>query len=93
MQRTASLRLTSDSTPARFHVVAPRDGDRYRVPPGVDPRYASIGLRAAGADGTVRWFVDGRQARGARFLLVPGAHTIVARSARGDSSVVTVRVE
>src|SRR5262249_48094353 len=42
-----------------FRIVSPQDGDRYRVPPGVDARYATIALRAVGSPGAVRWSVDG----------------------------------
>ncbi|HEX2780917.1 MAG TPA: penicillin-binding protein 1C, partial [Gemmatimonadaceae bacterium] len=36
-----------DSTRPAFHIVSPLDGDRYAVPPSVDPRYATIPLRVA----------------------------------------------
>ena len=36
---------------AGFRIVSPLEGDRYQVPPGVEARYATIALRAAGAPG------------------------------------------
>ena len=33
----------------RFRILSPQDGDRYSVPVGGDPRYATIALRASGA--------------------------------------------
>jgi penicillin-binding protein 1C len=43
---------------AQFQIVSPRGGDRYEIPPGIDPRYATIALRAAAmpVDGAVRWY-------------------------------------
>src|SRR5213076_2197540 len=35
-------------TPAPFRILSPQDGDRYTLPVGVDPRYATLALRAAG---------------------------------------------
>ncbi|MEP6692210.1 MAG: penicillin-binding transpeptidase domain-containing protein, partial [Gemmatimonadaceae bacterium] len=82
----------SAAAPAAFRIVSPKNGDRYRVPPGVDPRFSSVGLVAVGADvRDVRWFIDGRRAVDARFHLTGGRHTIEA-IARGDSSRVTVEV-
>ncbi len=78
--RLASAGAESDSA-GRFRIVTPRDGDRYDVPPGVDPRYATLALRAGGAGVTeVRWFVDGRTVRSARWALVSGAHVVRAEA-------------
>jgi penicillin-binding protein 1C len=78
-------RTASDSVPAGglLQIISPREGDRYRVPPGVEPRYATLALRAAGGDPgvPVRWSVDGRRMNRARWELVPGAH--VVRAERG----------
>jgi penicillin-binding protein 1C len=81
--------------PDRFRILSPQDGDRYTIPVGGDPRYATIALRAAGggSDGSrVRWLVDGREWREARWRLVPGRHTIRAIDARGNGDVVTIDV-
>ncbi len=65
----------------RFRIVSPRDGDTYRVPPGVEARYATVALRAGGhAPGPLRWEVDGRPVAGGRWTLVPGAHVVRVRS-------------
>jgi penicillin-binding protein 1C len=78
-----------------FRIVSPLHGDRYQVPPGVDPRYATIALRAAGApnDAPVRWWVDGRPTRAARWQLRPGAHAFraVARSGHVAEATISVR--
>jgi penicillin-binding protein 1C len=76
-----------------FRIVSPRDGDRYHVPPGVDPRYATVALRARGGDAEVAWTMDGRRLRGGRFPLVPGAHRIVAWTSSGERDSVVVQVE
>jgi hypothetical protein len=48
--------------------------------PGVDPRYATVGLRAVGAPrlAPVRWRVDGIAVPGNRLALVPGKHRVRA---------------
>ncbi|MBW3654580.1 MAG: penicillin-binding protein 1C [Gemmatimonadetes bacterium] len=76
-----------------FRILAPRDGDRYEVPVGVDPRYATVALHAAGGPGPVRWFVDGRELPAERWRLVPGPHTIRAIAPSGDWDEVRVVVE
>ncbi|HEV3048866.1 MAG TPA: hypothetical protein VGX50_01075 [Longimicrobium sp.] len=76
----------------RFRILAPRDGDRYQVPVGVDARYATIALRAAGTDGPVRWLVDGRELPQERWRLAPGAHTIRAIAPSGEWDEVRVLV-
>lgn len=77
-----------------FRIVSPLDGDQYRVPPGVDSRYATVALRAVGApaDAPVRWFVDGRPTDVARWRLVAGTHAIRAVGASGRVARVTVEV-
>ena len=77
-----------------LRIVSPLDGDRYEVPPGTDPRYASIALRAVGAaPGTVRWFIDGVEVSSPRWRLVPGSHTIRAEARSGDRDQVGIVVE
>jgi len=88
----APARAAADSG---FRIVSPQHGDRYQVPPGVDPRYATIALRAAGApeDAPVRWWVDGRPTHAERWQLRPGAHAFraVARSGRVAEASIEVR--
>jgi membrane carboxypeptidase/penicillin-binding protein PbpC len=80
--------------PAGLRIVSPRDGDRYGVPPGTDPRYATIALRAVGAGSgeAVRWFVDGQAVAGARWTLVPGRHVVRATTRSGDRDEVRIEV-
>jgi hypothetical protein len=78
-----------------FRIVSPNEGDVYRMPPGVEARYATVGLRAAGGPGeaTVRWMVDGSPYRETRWPLQPGRHRFRAVTSAGDSAEVTVSVE
>jgi penicillin-binding protein 1C len=71
--------------PTGLHIVSPRDGDTYAVPPGTDPRYATIALQAAGgAQGErLRWLIDGRPVAAGRWALVPGRHLARVESASG----------
>ena len=77
-----------------FRILSPQNGDRYTFPVGADPRYTTIALRAteAGEASRVRWFVDGREWREARWRLVPGRHTVRAVNGRGASDVVEFEV-
>ena len=75
-----------------FRIVSPRNGDRYAVPPSVDPRFATIALRAAGASSRVRWTVDDRAVASTRIPLVRGSHVIRASSAQGSDEV-RIRVD
>jgi penicillin-binding protein 1C len=79
----------------RLEIVSPLDGDHYQVPPGVDRRYATIALRAAGAPGDepVRWTVDGRAVRASRWQLQTGTHIIRALGASGRRAEVTIQVQ
>jgi membrane carboxypeptidase/penicillin-binding protein PbpC len=88
----AAAAAPSDSA-GRFRIVAPRDGDRYEVPPGVDRRYATLALRAGGAGAAnVRWYVDGRSLKGGRWPLTPGAHRIRAEGSGGARDEVGIEV-
>jgi membrane carboxypeptidase/penicillin-binding protein PbpC len=78
------VRTASD--PSALRIVSPRDGDRYRVPPGVPSRYATLPLRANAAT-PVRWYVDGSEVHGARWVLRPGSHRVEARTAGARDSV------
>ena len=73
-----------------FRIVSPLEGDRLSVPPGVDPRYASVSLQ-----GTTKatWSVDGKRVRGERWVLVPGRHLIAASTSAGERDSVRVTVE
>ena len=82
-------------TPAPFRILSPQDGDRYTLPVGVDPRYATLALRAAGGPGSgasIRWFVDGRPVAGERWTLAPGRHAIRAETVRGERDEVRIDV-
>ncbi|PYO36690.1 MAG: hypothetical protein DMD74_03450, partial [Gemmatimonadetes bacterium] len=77
---------------APFRILSPQNGDRYALPIGVDPRYATLSLRAAGGSGAVRWFVDGRPVAGERWPLAPGRHAIRAETVRGERDEVRIDV-
>jgi hypothetical protein len=89
-RRTASDTARSDG---RLRILSPREGDRYRVPPGVDPRYATVALRAVGGDAAhpIRWSVDGRRLERPRWALALGPHVVRAERA-GEHQEVTVEV-
>ena len=76
LTRTAATRDTTE----RFRIVSPLEGDRYSLPPSVEASYATIPLRAAGARGPVRWFLDGRPVAVARLPLVRGSHRVTAEA-------------
>ncbi|HVO31480.1 MAG TPA: hypothetical protein VMV18_12110, partial [bacterium] len=78
-----------------FRIVSPRDGDRYRIPPGVPDRYATVALLASGAANAraVSWFVDGRPAGSSRLALTAGEHVIRAEAAGRARDEVRIRVE
>ena len=87
----ASAAAGTGPAASALRIVAPRHGDLYRLPPGVDPRYATIALRTAGAGPGVRWSVNGRAVAG-RWPLARGEHLVLAtRGAERDS--VRIRVE
>jgi penicillin-binding protein 1C len=74
-----------------FRITSPQQGDVYQIPPGVEPRYATIRFAAQG-DRPRGWVVDGRALRSDRWVPVPGRHTIGAISAHGDTAVVRIEV-
>jgi len=80
--------------PSRLAITSPQHGDHYRIPPGVDPRYASIALRATGRGSTVavRWYVDGRRVTSPRWVLREGHHEFRAE-AGADRAVVSIVVD
>lgn len=87
-----------DSVPerrgARFRITSPVDGDRYAIPAGVESRYATISLRAAGAARStkVTWLVDGEPFTGTRWPLTIGSHLFRAVSARGETAEARIDV-
>jgi penicillin-binding protein 1C len=89
-ENTARRAASADTGSSAFRITAPAAGDVYRFVPGVDPRYASIGLRSTvGAGrGQVRWWVDGAQITGSRLRLIPGRHRIMARAGNQSDEVV-----
>ena len=78
-----------------FRIVSPLAGDRYAIPPGVDPWYATVALRAVGAaeDVPVHWAVDGRPTTDSRWRLRSGTHAIRAVGASGRTASVTIEVQ
>ena len=88
-----STAAASDTARAAFRITSPVDGDRYAIPAGVERRYASIALRAAGPGAQrVRWSIDGREYGDARWPLEPGTHLFRATSARGERAEARVDV-
>ena len=89
VSRNGPVRVAADP----FRIVAPQEGDRYEVPPGVRARYATLGLRAGGGLGrAVRWFVDGNALEGDRWALRPGLHVLRAESG-GERAEVRIEVQ
>jgi penicillin-binding protein 1C len=92
-ERSPRRAASADTAASRFRITSPAHGDVYRFVPGVDPRYASVGLRASGAGpGTpVRWWIDDAPAPAGRWRLVPGRHRIRAQAgARVDEVSIEV---
>ncbi|HSE68867.1 MAG TPA: hypothetical protein VLB12_17870, partial [Gemmatimonadales bacterium] len=75
-----------------FQIVSPQNGDRYRLPPGVESRYATIALRATGVPphARVTWFIDGKPETKARWELVSGRHRFRAEAGRASDEVEVV---
>lgn len=102
-EQSADTRAPTRSAPAAsssgaldpFRILSPLAGDVYRVPAGVEARYATVALRAAGgaAGQGLRWYVDGRPHPAGRWALAPGRHRIGAVDAAGDSTEVSITVE
>ncbi|HSE66908.1 MAG TPA: hypothetical protein VLB12_07975, partial [Gemmatimonadales bacterium] len=65
------------------------NGDRYRLPPGVESRYATIALKATGVPlhARVTWFVDGKRATKERWELVSGRHRFRAEAGHASDEV------
>jgi penicillin-binding protein 1C len=74
-----------------YRILSPLDGDRYEQPIGVDARYVSIPLVAAGD--SARWSVDGRRLESKRWRAGKGEHVIHARWPTGAHDSVRVVVE
>lgn len=93
VRHTGAMAGRAPADSAEFRIVSPRDGDRYRVPPGVDARFATVALRAAGEPAhRVRWYIDGAPIGGSRWIVRPGRHAIRAVSASGAVDEVIVDV-
>ena len=94
VRTTAAIKTAARGGGAQFQIVSPRAGDRYEIPPGMDPRYATIALRASTTpgDGAVRWFIDGRRVFESRWALMPGTHVVraVTRSGATDETRIEV---
>ncbi len=90
----ARLVSTAAAPEPSFRIVAPQDGDQYRVPPGVEPRYATLSFRAEGLGEreTVRWLVDGDPLSEPRWRLRPGRHVVRAESTSGAVDEVVIVV-
>jgi penicillin-binding protein 1C len=80
------------ASPKPFQIIAPLNGDSYRPQPGVDPRYATLGLRSSGGRAPIQWFVDGQAVSGSRWRLIPGDHVVTAHSAGGETDEVRITV-
>ena len=90
----ASPTLARDSTRQHFRISSPQNGDRYRLPAGVDARYATIALRTEGAASReVRWFIDGKLTTAQRMPLIAGSHVIRASASDTESDEVRVTIE
>lgn len=89
----AVARAAPVAAPTGFRITSPAEGDVYRLPPGVPAAYATVALRASGAQGDVRWFVDGEPHEASRWSLRPGAHVIRAVTESGRATEVRIRVE
>jgi penicillin-binding protein 1C len=85
--------VVSARSRGQLRIVSPQEGDRYSIPAGVDPRYATIALRVTGGGGKpVRWYVDGREWPDARWPLARGEHLIRAVTADGRVDAVRISV-
>lgn len=91
---SAAPTTAGDLSSGRFRISSPRDGDVYQVPPGVEPRYATLALRAAGAgaDGRLSWTINDRPYGEPRWGLEPGRYSFVARTPSGSVDSVRIQV-
>ena len=91
--RDRQVRSSGETT--EFRITSPQDGDRYRIPPGVEPRYSTLALQAVGArpNEGVRWLVDGHATPAGRWMLVRGGHAIRAETTGGRVAEVRITVE
>lgn len=62
-------------------ILAPRDGDRYVLDPGLARRFQTLELRSSRP---VRWSVDGRALSGSSWPLQRGTHRVEARQEDGS---------
>jgi penicillin-binding protein 1C len=86
--------VSTENPSGGFRITSPVAGDRYSVPPGVEPRYATLALRSVGSPdpGEIRWTVNGKAVEGTRWRLEPGQFTVIARTKTGEIDSVRVEV-
>jgi penicillin-binding protein 1C len=90
-ERAPAAQRAADTVSSHaLRILSPREGDRYRIPPGVPGRYATLALRA-NIPAPVRWYVDGTELLGPRWRLAPGSHEVEARTA-GQRAAVRIDV-
>jgi hypothetical protein len=80
-----------DSIARGFRILSPLDGDRYSIPVGIEARYATIPLRAAGGE-KIEWSIDGKTVAAERWALEPGEHVIEAVASGGKTARVRIIV-
>lgn len=75
-------------------IIAPLDGDRYEIPPGTDPRYATLTLTAAPDEtgAPPRWYIDGEPQPADRWRIRPGTWVVRAEWPAGHSDSVRITV-
>lgn len=73
--------------PSALAITSIRNGDRYRLVPGVDPAYQTVALRATKNGDGVRWWVDDVPHHGSRWPLQTGRHRIRVTSGRAAHEV------
>ncbi|HXI31548.1 MAG TPA: penicillin-binding protein 1C, partial [Vicinamibacterales bacterium] len=92
----AAASRTTLPSPDRLRIVNPPDGAVYLIDPTLRREFQTLPLRAATADpADVEWRIDGRPVGRAGFEwpLVPGAHTVTARDARGREAAAAILVK
>jgi len=80
-------------------IASPPDGATYMIDPTLRMEFQTLPFRTLGANGPVRWTVDGRAVRDSSndepvdWPLQRGEHVIAARDGKGQSAVVTITVK
>ena len=88
--------LAASSATESLRVLNPPDGATYLIDPTLRREFQTLPLRAAtAAAAEVEWRIDGRPVGRASFEwpLVPGAHTVTARDARGREAAAAIVVK